>query len=153
VPDQQAMACPFPHCHGVDVQLPSEFIRCQQSPLAQSIESAFQSMASPNACHYFSAEGLLHSRKTSPVVQFIGDFGLCQSIQQSVNLFNHFGLRLSRLPGAEGQGNVYCPNSATLEADLNDDLFGFGQRNVLDQQTNHSLAILIGSSDITPKPG
>ena len=56
------------------------------------------------------------------------------------------------MPGAKRQRQRQGSRGAALESNLHEDLIRPGQRHVLDQQANHSFAILVAGGGVTPEP-
>ena len=97
-------------------------------------------------------EWFARSRDIPALVEDGRDLGVGMMVQQSVDLRHHGRWCLTQLPGAPRQWQGNRLGSTPAEADAHGDVITPGERDVLDQEPHHALALAVSSVWIVPQP-
>lgn len=105
-------------------------------------------VASAQVGHAAGGEWLAGAGAVALLIELLGGLGVGVIVEQAVERAERVGAGLALLPGRERDRDRERGGRPTAEADVQVDLLGAVQGDVLDQQPRDALALAIGGGGI-----
>jgi hypothetical protein len=103
--------------------------------------------------HDRSGEGLAFAGAVAGGVEGVGALGVGVIVEQPVEQGEGLGFGLAGLPAGGRDGDGEAGGLAAPEADVEMDVVGLGERDVVDEQPGHAFAFSLGGVGVGPQGG
>ena len=130
--------------HFVDFSAAGHFIKADHPRLTEALASALEAGVFADAVKQAQSEPPTGPGAKAARVEPVNYFLVRVVAQPAVNLGNHLRLGPGYFTVRQWQRQFQGPRGTALKSDLNQELVGLAQRNILQQQPGNTLAVPMG---------
>ena len=150
---QQSGAAPVFHSGGAHAQCLGDFVLCEEPALAEAIISRRQAVVDADPPHHHGIDGFARARAEAVLGKAPRDLHVGVVGQQAIDFGDDFRAGLARGPGGQRPREGQRLRGASTEADVDDELGAFEERDVLDDQAQEALAFSHRRCGVVPEAG
>jgi len=148
---QSSVRAPDPHHARSGAELGGDFLGGEVALSTQPSITILQSVCTPDHTHAPPVEAAALSRAISLLIEDCGDLVVGVIVEQPVDLLDHLFAGGPPLIGGKRPCKRQRPCGPAFEADVHAELTVLDQRDVLEQQRGHALALAMRGFGVAPQ--